>query len=416
MFVSKLNLFRQYRSVVDRRYIVIYAIYFSFFLFIGPLEDILPLLFEAKGFGKATFGVFLSFHNGINIFLPGIIAYLASKFSSYKISLVAMLLSLVGALLIGCLPGNNFYLFLFAILLIAGRTVFNFSLGNSINYVLPEETRGKYFALRDLFLFGACAVGLFFGGAYIARYNISSFYKAAGIGFLIPFWIILKNNKLLQSSKNNRITKDSLSTWGSIKLTKKEIIGEIFRDRKVQAFIFIQIGTMIYSSAMRFLPLLGTDLGISVPMIMTMFGAITVVNSIIGLFLAHFSDTLGRKWLYIFDIGFDVLPAMVFAFTRSITIFIFGVILTMIKDIFAPISFAYFFDCFPEEKGIMIQGILSSVGNALNLLAPLFVGFLWVISPGYVFLLGAVGNGIAAVVAALMLPNVKVNDKESTLA
>lgn len=418
MLSMRANILKSYKSVLNNNYILIYLIYFSFFLFNGPFEKIIPLTFEEIRFNEKLYGLFLSINNVVHIILPGFIAYIANKFNSFKIAIIAMLLSIIGAIGVGILPEYYLYIFPFALLIICGRTIFNYSLGNSINYILPDNNRGKYFAMRDLFLFGAISLGLFLGGIYTNNFGIRALYITFSLGFLIPLFLIILAKRRLASliekgkqgeEDEKEESKDDIKT----RRINKTVIYELLRDKKVWAFIIIQIGTTIYTSAMSFLPLLGTSIGISVANVMAMFGAVTIINSILALLLGHFSDLSGRKWIYVIDLGFDVFPAIVFAFTNNITLFIVGIVLIMIKDALAPISFAYYFDCFPEEKGTLIMGILSSLGNALSFIAPIIVGILWVSSAKYVFLFGALGNGLSALVAIFMLPDIR---KDKTLA
>ncbi len=406
MGAYKLKFFKSYKSVLKRNYLLVYLIYFSFFLFNGPLEQIIPILFEQKGIGEEVYGIFLSLNNIIHIVLPSAVAYMAHRFDSFKIGIIAMAISLIGGCSVAFIDQNYFLVLFFLLLLISGRTIFNFSLGNSINYTFARENRGKYFALRDVFLFGSISIGLFLGGLYTAKYSVDSFYMVFSIGFIVPLFIIAYLSREIKLKKAEvEVNKDTANS--NEEKSKIKIIKDIYKDKKVWAFTLIQIGTTFYATSMNFLPLLGTSLGISVSSIMGMFGAVTIVNSMVALILGHFSDMSGRKWLYVIDLAFDMIPAIVFAFTQNITLFVIGVVLTMVKDSLAPISFAYFYDCFSEEKGVIVMGVLSSIGNSLSFLAPILIGILWSISIKYVFLIGAMGSGLAALVAVFMLPNIK---------
>lgn len=83
------------------------------------------------------------------------------------------------------------------------------------------------------------------------------------------------------------------------------------------------------------------------------------------------------------------------------------IVVIMAKDAFAPISFAYFYDCFQGEQAAEVMGLTTSVGNAFSLVMPLVIGWLWSVSTTFVFVLGAVCNLLAAAVVIVMLPNVK---------
>ena len=107
-----MQIFKSYKTVLNRKYIIVYLIYFSFFLVNGPLEKIIPILFTSIGFDEKTYGVFLSLNTFIHIFLPGFVGFLAHKFNMYKIAIIGMILSLAGAFFQGLLQYNMFTFFL----------------------------------------------------------------------------------------------------------------------------------------------------------------------------------------------------------------------------------------------------------------------------------------------------------------
>lgn len=396
-----MNFIKSYKKVINYKYLSVYLIYFAFFIVNGPFEKIIPLLLEYKGFNESSYGIFLSIINVIHIFLPAFVAYLTRKINPYKIAVFAMVLSLLGGFFTGATSKNSVIIFMFLIIIVLGRTIFNFSFGNSINYSLPEENRGKFFALRDLFLFGAISIGLFLGSVYISKFNIGSFYTIFSFMFIVPCILIFRGYKktsFMKEENEEEHCKDKLN---------RNSINTILKDRRFWIFLIVEIATTTYATTLNFVPLLGTSLGISTSNIMTMFGAITIINSICALIIGSLSDEFGRKWVYVFDLAFDILPAAIFMVTNSVTLFIIGIVLTMIKDIFAPISFAYFFDCFEDSNGVLILGLLSSVANALSFIIPLAIGVLWSASYKYVFFIAIAGNLIAAVIAALGLPNKK---------
>ncbi len=392
---------KSYKNVLKSNYIIIYIIYFSFFSFNGPLETSMPLLFEKIGLGERNYGYLLSIINILHVFLPGFVAYLANKINSSYIAILAMVLSLLGSIFLG-FSSNIYMVFIFALLLYSGRTFFNFSFGNSVNYSMDNSDRGKYFALRDLFLFGSISIGLFAASYLTKIYGVQKIYSIFSFGFIIPIIFIL-----IYRNKNKTIKIETEEEKNNSEINNKMLIKELFRDKLFWSFLLIEIGTIVYSTALSFLPLLGTSIGISVSKVMSIFGVVTIINSIIALILGHLSDLGGRKWLYVFDLAFDILPSIVFAFTQNIFLFSIGILLTMIKDALAPSSFAYFFDCFEEEKkGVFVQGLLSSIGNALSFIAPIIIGILWIESKKIVFIIGAFGTAFSAVIAALFLPNI----------
>lgn len=190
---KNINIYNSYKNVISKKYLLIYAIYFSFFILNGPLERLLSVLVISKGYSEVTYGVILSIINLIHIVLPGIVGVLASLNNSYTIAGFAMILAIIGS--IGIAINSPSYIFIFVVVLVCSRTIFNYSLGNTINYIVEEESRGKYFALRDFFLFGAISIGLILGSKYVNRFSIDSLYKYGGYFFLIPLLFIYRLHK-----------------------------------------------------------------------------------------------------------------------------------------------------------------------------------------------------------------------------
>ena len=98
---------------------------------------------------------------------------------------------------------------------------------------------------------------------------------------------------------------------------------------------------------------------------------------------------------------------MIFLLSQNVPLFVFGIILSMVKDVFASVSFAYFYDVFDDHNGTIILGIVESFSSAVGIIMPVVIGWVWEVSPQLVFGIGAVGCLLSAGVAAVFLPNKK---------
>lgn len=403
MFVG-MSVVRSYKLMLKKNYLLIYFLYFSFFLFNGPLEQLLSLYFEENSTNLMLYGMFLSIISAIHIVLPGLVGYISHRWGHYLISVTGVSLCLVGAIAMGMAPLTSTLLILFATLFACGRTVFNFSLGNAINHKIPSNSKGKFFAMRDLFLFGSISTGLFIMGYFTNFFHIRTMYAVFGLGFLVTilFIFVLRGNAVLM---NNESSEETIATKTKDRGNNIHI-GQLLKRKTVLAFVLINVGTAFYGITLSFLPLLGTKIGMSPSRMSVMLGIVTLINAIGALLLGHISDRVGRKKLYVIDLAFDFLPALVFAFTHSAALFMIGMLLTMVKDILAPSSFAYFYDCFPEKDVVVVQGLLSSISNFLSFVVPMLISILWMYSITITFVIGGVGTVFAAFVAIVMLPNV----------
>jgi len=174
--------------------------------------------------------------------------------------------------------------------------------------------------------------------------------------------------------------------------------------RHILTFVLVQCLKQIYGTTTAFVPLLAMQLGLDAGNVLSIIGIVTFCNSILSVFLAHLSDATGRKKLFILDIIIDIIPCLLYAFTSSVLFFCIGLAVSTIKDAFAPISFAYLYDCLDDDKTVTMIGLIDSASNAVGLFIPALMGLLWSISYRSVFIIGAAACLLAAILSAINLP------------
>ncbi|MBS3938319.1 MAG: MFS transporter [Peptococcaceae bacterium] len=405
MFTNGIN---SYKVFASKRYTYFFLLYALFFLASGPLEKAVPLVIAYHGFSEATYGIFLSMVSFTFIFAPTVIAYLSiKKFGPYVLGVLGSFIGFLGAIMLSLDLLPAWLVFLFCYMILLARVIFNYSIGNKINTVIESHNRSKYFALRDLFLFGAISVGLLAGGFLTARLSVLHLYFIFSSLFVLTclFIFVMRAQSILA---DNNGTLHSVENSDDIKKVSEELtLTSVLKTKVFWAFVLINVFTSIYSISARFLPLLGLQLGFDVSSLLTLVGVATIANAIFGLVLGYFFDMRSRKLIYLIDIFVDLIPALTFAFTGSTVFFVIAYIITILKDVFAPISFSYFFDCFPESNAQFVLGLLSSIDGVTSTIVPILVGFLWLKSHRLVFIAGAAGIVGAFLIAFLVLPNVK---------
>lgn len=386
--------FTVYKNTINKRNIFLFCIYFLFFFFNGPLEQSIALYFDFKGVSTAIYGIFLALNNGIDIILPTAIAYFTIK-SNYKLVTTAgLLLTIISGILIGIASGNLVIVCL-ALIMFMGRSFFNFSFGSVVTANLPSKNRANYFVIRDLFLYSGISIGLFVASIIIAKANISYVYILFSIGLISVVCLILFDKSIDLSDKRERQSKAPFKF-------------SFLKNKTVFSLILIQCLKMIYGSCIVFVPLLGTKLGINYNKILTTFALVGVVNVLVSFVFSYISNEKGKKGFYIVDIAIDIIPCLLFAISDHFIIYILGIVVSTIKDAFAPISFAYLYECLDENTTITMLGIIESASNILGILVPIIVGMLWEYSYRSVFLLGAVACGIAVIIGVKNLPDIKI--------
>ena len=405
------SILQSYKGMFRKKYVKIYLLYMLFFMVDGPVQNMLPVLLEEKGQPARYYGYLLALINACCVVVPGLVSILSVKYNAYRVAAVAM----IAAIVTGCMAFgvNQTYLLirvrtLIAVLVVlaCARTGFNYSLGNDINYEIEDEHRGKYFAVRDLFLYGGISLGLFLGGLFVKRAGVSGMYAAAGLLYVLPLVMLLIVRRECGAGKDGQKT-DSDAEEEAEERVSWRVFRRIAGDKKFWSYMIVKFFANIYGVAMEYLPLYALTIGISVSNVMSIFSFMTLFNAVGALFVSHMGDLKGRKWFYVFDIGFDALPAMIFLLSQNVPLFVFGIILSMVKDVFASVSFAYFYDVFDDHNGTIILGIVESFSSAVGIIMPVVIGWVWEVSPQLVFGIGAVGCLLSAGVAAVFLPNKK---------
>ena len=399
------SILQSYKGMFRKKYVKIYLLYMLFFMVDGPVQNMLPVLLEEKGQPARYYGYLLALINACCVVVPGLVSILSVKYNAYRVAAVAM----IAAIVTGCMAFgvNQTYLLIAVLVVLAcARTGFNYSLGNDINYEIEDEHRGKYFAVRDLFLYGGISLGLFLGGLFVKRVGVSGMYAAAGLLYVLPLVMLLIVRWECGAGKDGQKT-DSDAEEEAEERVSWRVFRRIAGDKKFWSYMIVKFFANIYGVAMEYLPLYALTIGISVSNVMSIFSSMTLFNAVGALFVSHMGDLKGRKWFYVFDIGFDALPAMIFLLSQNVPLFVFGIILSMVKDVFASVSFAYFYDVFDDHNGTIILGIVESFSSAVGIIMPVVIGWVWEVSPQLVFGIGAVGCLLSAGVAAVFLPNKK---------
>ncbi len=396
---------QSYKGMFRKKYVKIYLLYMLFFMVDGPVQNMLPVLLEEKGQPARYYGYLLALINACCVVVPGLVSILSVKYNAYRVAAAAM----IAAIVTGCMAFgvNQTYLLVAVLVVLAcARTGFNYSLGNDINYEIEDEHRGKYFAVRDLFLYGGISLGLFLGGLFVKHTGVSGMYAAAGVLYVLPLVMLLIVRQECGAGKEGQKT-DSDAEEEAEERVSWSVFRRIAGDKKFWSYMIVKFFANIYGVAMEYLPLYALTIGISVSNVMSIFSFMTLFNAVGALFVSHMGDLKGRKWFYVFDIGFDALPAMIFLLSQNVPLFVFGIILSMVKDVFASVSFAYFYDVFDDHNGTIILGIVESFSSAVGIIMPVVIGWVWEVSPQLVFGIGAVGCLLSAGVAAVFLPNKK---------
>lgn len=381
------------RLLFCKKYVSIYLIYFFFFMADGPIQEMVSVLLVEKGLSAKHYSFYLALVNACGAVLPMMVSLISAKWNANKVAVTVLAAAVTCGFLLG-LTEVKVVIFVAVIVLGITRICFNYSFGSYINYEISEGHRARYFSLRDLFLYGGISAGLFFGARIADGNGVGSMYMYCALFYVVTITLILRIDK---RKCEYRTTENEMR--------EQKRVSSVIREKRFWAYLAIKFFSKIYYTALQYIPMYALTIGISVSGIMSIFSGVTIFNAIVAFFISHAGDTKGRKWFYVFDIAFDAIPAFIFMLSQNIYLFGIAVVLTMVKDIFAPVSLAYFYEVFDDVNGNVILGVTESFSSVVGIIMPLTVGLMWEVSPTLVFGIGGVGCIISAVVAVLFLPN-----------
>lgn len=365
---------KNYKQMFNKRYLAIYIVYFCVFFSLGSLDTLIPLDLE-EDFSSRTYGMFLTIMSFTEIFLPTCASFLSNKFGARKVTIYYFSLAIICAFFMEITNNSNVFV-VFLIIICCSRTIFNFSVGNEIIFHVEDSKKGKFFAVRDMFLFSGISLGLFIAGIMTKYIKIRSVLILFSAFLFVPTIIMcLFGKQILYKVGNGNFTDERKSMNEYLRMLKK-----LFRKREFVVLLLIGILTSVYSSCQAFLPFLASKIGLNYQEILSSFAAITIINVIIALFIGDFSDNNEKKYLYLIDLGSDLVPVIIFAFTNNVILFYIAIFLSSLKDIFAPTSFAYKYELFGKYEDELSRtgiGILESVTNLVSFFMPTVIGFLW---------------------------------------
>lgn len=351
---------------------VILLLYFAFFLANGGMENNIPFVFDSRKMSEASYGIFWSIINVLEVVLPLVIVFFNQKFSPAVIHVIFIALAVVSCFVIS-FAGNNRFVFTALLMIYLVRIVFNFSVGNEINLAVPSEKRSEYFAVRDIFLYGAIAASTYASGKIIEYIKIEYIYVILSIGFVIAGICTFRVRHIVSREKG---TEEKLKLSDYLRQMKSIIKNRIFL-----ALLVIQIASVVYSVTLKFVPLLAVDKGISIAVFLKYTSLFTIINCVGSLILAYGVKGDNKKAVYIFDIAFDIVSALFFVISKNPLVFLIGYGISLLKDMFAPVSFGYMYHCIeklgkPEDAPVVL-GLLTTISNVANICIPIVVGIYW---------------------------------------
>lgn len=388
------------RSLLSRKYFGIYLLYFFVFLAIGSLDRTTALLFDEIAGGAVFYGVLLSLFRVVDVFLPTIASLLSRKFGSGRVSSLSFFSAIFFAILL-CITKSVVVWMACIAVIYSTRSLFNFSLGTDIILSVPNNKKGRFFAVRDLFLYSAISLSFVLAGLFSNQFSMKKVLVILTFFLLFPGVYSFRHSKIEQQEEK----KDEKQNLELAELFHQGI--QICEDKRFLIFLLVNILCGIYAATTAFYPFLAVSIGLDYQECLNSFAATSLIGAILAVLCGKIADSRNKKFFFILDIGFDAIPSLLFYFAGDESLFLIALFLTTFKDIFSPVTFAYKYEILGFENDNFQIAVLESLTSLFSLLAPVLVGVLWRLIGKRVFLYVIIAI-IISVVLATFLPDSKV--------
>lgn len=389
---------------------VLVALAFAYFFELGDLNTFAyaaPALIKEWHLSVSTIG-FITSASFFGMFIGAVGGgWFADKIGR-KRSLIWMVAFYSVFSLLNALSWNPASLGMFRFLTGVGLSAMTIIANTYISEFFPAKSRGKYQALAMTFgLIGIPAT------SWVARFlvpiapwgwRLVFVWGALGAIFLLlarrmeesPRWYEIHGDTVQADAAMNRIEATVVAQAGALAepapskpepVVKGVPFGELFnRSYAGRTIILLAIWifqTLGFYGFVSWVPTLLVKHGFSVVSSLT-YSSIIALAAPLGALLAFgVADWIDRKWL----LTIAAVAACVFGLLYGLTfqpvmIVIFGFLVVLMIQLFAPLVYAYTPELYPTEARASGTGFTYGVGRLVNIIGPLIVSALYV-SSGY---------------------------------
>jgi len=234
--------------------------------------------------------------------------------------------------------------------------------------MIAEAGKGKGLPFGIMHFFGYMAgfAGTGVSALISGKYGLRKTFFLAGMPLILISALILT---MVRKRRIKATRRTKFSFFADLKaIRNKSVLVRFCAIKSLDAFAF---------GAASFIPMLGSEVGLSYGQIFSIYSLRSGTRALISLAGGFLADKVRRKWLYV---GTYVISTLYFlllflsAFNRVFFPLAFMALST--NPLFVPGLLAYTMDSFPEEdrsKAIGIEGTFTSIFATLG---PSFAGFM----------------------------------------
>jgi MFS transporter, putative metabolite:H+ symporter len=414
---------------------VIWVLAFAFFFELGDINTLsytAPAIQKAwhlklSAIGTVTSATFLGMFLGASV-----IGYVSDRIGRKKSLIFTVLVYSVFSLL-NAFATNMSMLFITRLVTGFGLSAMTVVGITYISEVFPARKRGTYQGL--IMTIGLCGIPI---TAYVARFLVPAapwawrlVYVWGALGFICallairmkesPRWYENRGRQeeanLLMSAIEDEVSKEK----GKLPEPNRDLAalatrrgyGELFSGRYLGRTIVLLIlwilQTLGFYGFMAWVPTLLVAHGFSLVHSLAWSSAMSI-GAVPGAFIAYLlSDRIDRKWLVAFFGLVISVSGLLYGLTFNTTmIVVFGFLVAMFIQTFAPLLYAYTPELYPTEVRNSGSGLVYGVGRLANVVGPMIVVFFFN-TYGYksVFVYIAATWILLAIVTALFGPKTK---------
>ncbi|MDO4293708.1 MAG: MFS transporter [Eubacteriales bacterium] len=152
---------------------------------------------------------------------------------------------------------------------------------------VPSKERSKYFAVRDVFLYGGIAISTFLSSFIIQKVGIDFLYGILSGGFLITMICALqigKTGNIKQEIQEKIFLKDYLNE-----------LKKIIKNKFFGVLLLFEISSVVYAIILKFIPLLALQKKVELYSFLNYTAVFTIINCIGSFILTYIARGARRK-------------------------------------------------------------------------------------------------------------------------
>lgn len=339
-------------------------VFFLFFMLSDSMDVFMPLFFKNHSIPAIFYGGLQT----ITTVFKLMVIWLLSK-PQMKAKRI-ILTSFIGLNMLNFMAiffdYQHITIFVFAMFIIT-RTVLNIIMNPYLGRLLPNEYMGIGFGIRDVFLSAGCALGLLICG-YLQN-NLMLFGIYIIVVFVMILFLILTMNFMNVEDLDEEGEEEDEPLMGWTNISPR---------MKVNFIIMLVIGCLISCGleVHTYSAMIGDDLGIKAQNIYNLYASSVIITAVFSIIGGVIIDIVNSKLMYFLYTFICFISVLVLCFKTPYA-YAASLLMLGIKGVLDNVEQTYLFKGYKAYDMEKLYSVNSVISTVLNVITPLFFGYLY---------------------------------------